>query len=90
VHPWDPKKAAKNLAKHKIGFPDALTVVEGDRTMWEPDATYDDRVNAIGFSSKARVLFVVTLEDGWIISARKAENDEEERYAEYLQEHEDS
>ncbi len=76
---WDPDKARRNLAKHRVSFAeacepflDALVIVIDD----ESHSVSEDRYIAIGRSTKRRVLFVVRAKrDGdtiWIISARKA------------------
>jgi uncharacterized DUF497 family protein len=90
---WDPEKAALNLADHGVSFEEASSVLDAELTLFEPDIGHgdDDRINALGFSSAARVLFVVALEmsesgeELRIISAREADSDERQHYAEYLQ-----
>jgi len=84
---WDPAKAAANVRKHRISFEEATTVFEDPKILREYDAehsTDEDREIAIGFSSKSRLLMVVSTERSeaiGIISARKANANETRRYA---------
>jgi uncharacterized DUF497 family protein len=73
---WDPKKAEKNIRKHKVSFEEAITV------FYDPlSATFDDadhsigeqRYVTVGFSSQGRLLVVSHTDRGTvlrIISAR--------------------
>ena len=59
------------------GFAEAATVLESELTEWQPDLEHGEpRLNALGYSARGRVLFVVVAEvigDRLrIISARKA------------------
>lgn len=74
---WDPKKAASNLKKHGVSFEEAKTVMTDPHVDMFPDsASGEGRTVLIGWSSKARILYVVTVEIDddtmRIISARKA------------------
>ena len=58
---WDPDKAARNLAKHGVSFPEAATVF-GDplaMTYGDPDhSREEDRFLTFGHSSAGRLLVV--------------------------------
>jgi uncharacterized DUF497 family protein len=84
---WDPAKAARNVAKHKVTFEEAETVFSDPLAMWLADLEHGEaRLNVIGISERGRHLFVVTIEleedEFRIISARKAERHERNRYEE--------
>jgi uncharacterized DUF497 family protein len=85
---WDPKKAARNLRKHRVSFREAAMVF-GDVLAF----TYDDsrhphgeeRYVTIGMSDQGRVLVVAHTTRGElirIISARKATRREIKAYEE--------
>ena len=83
---WDPKKAAANLADHKISFDDASTVF-GDPlavTIDDPDSSRDEnRLITTGLSENWKLLVVAhTYEEGVIriISARRATKNERKQY----------
>jgi uncharacterized protein len=72
---WDADKASENLSKHAVSFVEALTVLLSDEVLFDADFSDPSRTIVIGFSSHARVLFVVTTETTdrtRIISARRA------------------
>jgi uncharacterized protein len=82
---WDPVKAAVNVAKHGVSFEEAATVFADQNALHMPDRAEPGRLITIGFSSLARVLFVVYAEvlDGdilRIIHARKASPAQRKRY----------
>jgi uncharacterized DUF497 family protein len=83
---WDPEKAAINLRKHKIGFPEAATVFQDPDVLIDPDPVHSQdewRAVAIGFSILSRVLLVVHAERQErtrLISARKATREERRKY----------
>lgn len=84
---WDPNKAESNATKHRVTFEEAVTVFEDPRVLLEEDGgSTENRFTAIGYSTHARVLYVVFLEFGAsavrIISARKATRHERKRYQE--------
>lgn len=58
---WDSRKAAQNLAKHGVSFPDAATVF-GDpfsQTYYDPDhSVEEDRYLTFGVSSSGAFLVV--------------------------------
>ncbi|MDP2823738.1 MAG: BrnT family toxin [Sulfuritalea sp.] len=83
---WDTVKAEKNWHKHGVRFEEAATVFF-DPLFVLVDATRNEEARhaAIGFDTTGRLLYVVNVEiDGIcirIISARRAEPEEEARYA---------
>ena len=82
---WDPKKAASNRKKHRVGFEEALTTFEDRHAIYDTDEHHPDRGILIGVSSSLRTLCVVhlkMLDTGQIrlISARKATRAEKKRY----------
>ncbi len=85
---WDPKKAAKNLRKHRVSFAEAATVI-GDPlsiTVPDPDHSIDeDRDITVGRSIRGRLLIVSHTERRnriRIISARELTPSEKEAYEE--------
>jgi uncharacterized protein len=85
---WDPEKAAANLAKHGVAFPEAATVF-GDPlaiTYSDPDHSDDeDRFLTFGHSSEGHLLVVSHTDRGErtrIISARRATRKERKLYEE--------
>jgi uncharacterized protein len=88
VFEWDEHKAQSNLRKHKISFQEAVTVFHDPlvATIPDPDHSSDEeRLVAIGYSNKHRLLVVVFTERGQrtrIISYRRAEPAEREIYEE--------
>lgn len=83
---WDAEKAESNWHKHGIRFEDAATVFN-DPLFILVDASRNDesRDAAIGFDVGGKLLYIVHIEfDGShirIISARRAEPEEEHTYA---------
>ncbi len=83
---WRASKALKNLSKHGIRFEEAATVF-GDPNVVLVDASRNDEARdaVIGFDITGRLLFVVHIEFEdtaiRIISARRAESEEEQKYA---------
>lgn len=83
---WDAAKADRNWRKHGVRFEEAATVFF-DPLLCLVDASRNEEARnaAIGFGASGRLLFVVHLEvEGShvrIISARRAEPHEEQRYA---------
>jgi len=67
---WDPAKAAANLEKHGVSFPEATTVF-GDPfelTIPDPDhSVQEQRFLSLGSSAENRVLLVAYTERGSII-----------------------
>ena len=75
---WDAAKAAANVGKHRVGFPEAATVLEDPLSTTFPDEVHsadEQRFVTIGASSGGRLLVVAHTERGEslrIISARRA------------------
>ena len=83
---WDTDKAAQNLSKHGVSFPEAATVF-GDPlalTYHDPDHSDDeDRFLTFGHSSDGRLLAVAHTDRGnytRIISAREMTRQERKQY----------
>ena len=86
---WDEKKNAINKKKHGISFEIAVRVFLDEKRLEKLDIEHstleEERINIIGRVSDMLVLFVVATDrngNARIISARKAEKDEEEEYYE--------
>jgi uncharacterized protein len=83
---WDPRKALTNRRKHGVSFEEATTVFDDPLALFAADWEHGEpRLVAIGQSNLGRVLLVVSLELGErmrIISARKATQQERQRYEE--------
>jgi uncharacterized DUF497 family protein len=86
---WDPVTAASNLCKHGVSFEDAVSVFDDPLADFEQDRIVDgeSRWQVIGVSRKFTLTVVAhatwTDEDTEIIriiSARRAEKHERERY----------
>lgn len=87
---WDPEKAASNLRKHGVAFEDAARVFFDPLAIREQDRIVDgeERWQIIGTFDHAKLLVVAhTATDDEtgeefirIISARKAERHERQRY----------
>ena len=85
---WDPRKAALNLAKHKVSFEEAVTAF-GDplgQIIDDPRHSADEeRVVLLGRSDRRRLLVVMFTERGEairLISARRATPRERRRHEE--------
>ncbi|MBI4409347.1 MAG: BrnT family toxin [Gemmatimonadetes bacterium] len=85
---WDPLKAAANLRKHGVSFPEAVTVFFDPLALTIPDpmtSTFEDRFTLIGCSYQGRTLVVVHTERTdaiRIINARPATRRERRVYEE--------
>jgi len=83
---WDPKKAASNLKKHGVSFPEAASMFADPLAAMLEDALDPERAILVGESEKGRVLLVVFIEQSEdmirIISARRATSHERKRYEE--------
>jgi uncharacterized DUF497 family protein len=80
---WDAEKDRLNLEKHGVSFEEAASVFLDLDFVLTGDPTEPGRFIAIGFSSQARLLFVVHIERGVrvrIISARQATRTEAQSY----------
>jgi len=83
---WDAAKAEKNWHKHGVRFEEAVTIFSDPLfVLMDASRNQDARDVAIGFDSFGRLLYVVHIEvcESFIriISARRAEPEEESRYA---------
>jgi uncharacterized DUF497 family protein len=85
---WDDRKAASNLANHRVSFDEATSVFDdgGAATREDPDHSLaEHREIIIGFSNAARLLFVSFTEQGDVIrliNARVATHLEQKLYEE--------
>lgn len=85
---WDSVKAAANLRKHGVSFPEATTAFADPNslTVFDPDHSASElRFVLLGTSTRGRLLVVAHTERGdavRIISARKAARREQTIYAE--------
>ena len=85
---WDDRKAAENFKKHGVDFDEAATVILNPLAVVAANNHHDgNRWEYLGHSVKKRVLYVVTIEKEEddvirIVSARKAEPYEKEKYEE--------
>jgi len=85
---WDPRKAAKNMRRHKVSFAEAATVFADPLsvTVADPDhSTEEDRFLIVGQSYRGRLLIVSFAERGdciRIISARELNRAERRAYEE--------
>ncbi len=88
---WDPKKAEKNLHKHKVSFGEAATVFSDPlgMTASDPDhSSVENRYITLGFSARFRLLIVSHLDQGdrvRIISARLLTRAERRAYESEIQ-----
>jgi uncharacterized protein len=85
---YDPRKAASNLKKHGVSFPEAMTVFDDPLSSTLPDDQHSEdesRWISIGKSSRQRILFVVYTETNSgirLIGARAATAAEIRQYEE--------
>ena len=85
---WDPQKAAANLRKHGVGFPEAATAFADPLSLTIPDPDHsvgEERFVLIGQSERRRLVVVAHVERGElirIISARPATRRERKTYEE--------
>jgi len=82
---WDDRKEAANFKKHGISFGEAISVIHNPLSLYALNGHGSrKRFEYIGHSDQGRVLYVVTVEEreaqAHIISARKAESYEREKY----------
>jgi uncharacterized DUF497 family protein len=84
---WDDLKEAENIKKHGVEFGEAATVIYNPLSLFKPNKHRSGkRFEYLGHSDRGRMLYVVTVEENEsvarIISARKAEPHEREKYEE--------
>lgn len=80
---WDPDKAEANIAKHGVGFEEAVRVFADPFAIDQDDGAGTDRRVVIGMLPNHRLLAVVCTSRGWrerIISARDATRTERALY----------
>lgn len=80
---WDTAKAAANLTKQGVSFPEAATVFADPLAVYLDDGAELGRMVVIGMSIRDRILCVVHVERGdrdRIITARRASPGEREVY----------
>ena len=83
---WDPKKAKKNLIKHKISFEEASSVFYDPLAVSGSDPDHsigEERMVTFGISSSGRLVVVAHVDRGnniRIISARIAAKNERKIY----------
>jgi uncharacterized protein len=88
IFEWDDKKAALNLAKHKVSFDEACTVFGDPLAITIDDPLHsedEERFVTLGYSHRGRLLviiFVERRENIRIISARLATRHERRDYEE--------
>ena len=89
IYEWDPEKAAANLKKHKVSFPEGATVFTDlfALTFDDPDHSLTEkRFITTGTSNKGRILFLAHADRGGdrirIISARRTTKSEAHAYQE--------
>jgi uncharacterized DUF497 family protein len=86
---WDEAKAAANLEKHGVAFPEATSVFRDPLAKVLPDPTDssgEDRAIMMGHSDQGRLLLVVFTDRNdriRIISAREATRRERREYEEH-------
>lgn len=89
---WDEAKAKSNLIKYGVSFDEAKSVFDDDFARVIYDETHsknEERFVILGMSKKLRILVVVHClrQDGLtvrLISARKATQNEQNQYKEFL------
>lgn len=86
VFEWNRMKAAKNVIKHRIRFPEAASVFFDENALFEPDPDHSEEENryiVLGYSLHSKLPLVVHVsreERLRIISGRLATLVERERY----------
>ena len=82
---WDPRKAAANLAKHRVDFADAALSLEDPRALTspDPDATGEERFVTIGIGIKERLLALsdqrITADGVVVIKAQTTRSQDQNR-----------
>ena len=82
---WSAAKAIRNLAKHRVSFEEAATVLFDPLELTDADPVVPDRSISVGMSDRSRMLVVVYWETSAmirIISAREATRRERRTYEE--------
>ncbi len=85
---WDEDKNASNLEKHGFRFEDAISVFDDQYALEVSDEIHPERFIRIGFSIYQGLIVVVYCETDKsklrLISARKANKQEQKTYAQTL------
>lgn len=81
---WDEEKAATNLTRHGVSFPEASTVFEDPNAFYFDNGSPEGRLSVVGFSARGSLLLVVHAEISAdrirIVSARRPERWERDLY----------
>jgi uncharacterized protein len=81
---WNPKKAERNVRKHRVDFVDAVIVLDDERAITLPDDhPSEERYLTFGMDAQGRVLALSYAVEGStirIISARRATPRERAQY----------
>ncbi len=81
---WDPRKARRNAAKHRVTFDEAVTCFLDPLALVLTDDVHPERLILIGASSRSRLVLVVYAEREGdtirVISARLTTRAERRRY----------
>jgi uncharacterized DUF497 family protein len=83
---WDETKRRANLAKHLIDFTDAVKVFEGPVFEKVQRRRNENRVLAVGLLEDVEIVVIYTMRGTYrrIISARRANRNERQAYANQL------
>ncbi len=83
---WDESKRQANLAKHHIDFQDAKRIFDGPVFERMESRHGEDRIVAIGLMENIEIVVVYVMRGKRrrIISARRANRDERQDYANHL------
>jgi len=85
---WDPNKAAANLRKHGVSFPEAATAFGDPLSITIPDPDHssgEERFLLVGLTKRGRLVVVAHRELGdeiRLINARRATRGERKTYEE--------
>ena len=84
---WDPRKAQANLGKHGVDFADAAIALEDENALTIADTEHGEfRFKTLAVGPTPSVLFIIHAEQDEetvrIISARRADRNEQRQYFE--------
>ena len=84
---WDPRKAQANLGKHGVDFADAAIALEDENALTIADTEHGEfRFKTLSVGPTPSVLFIIHAEQDEetvrIISARRADRNEQRQYFE--------
>ena len=83
---WDNEKAILNLRKHRVDFLDAIATLEDQNRLEQIDPEFEDgeeRLQIIGMAHDSILFVAATMRNEdlcRIVSARKADRNEQNRY----------